>query len=128
MSKSSSCCSCISPKCIAWFVGIAGTFLITYGFVKVMRNYTATPDLTAARAAERAKNLKELRAEENKVLTEYAWQNKDKGFVRVPVDRAIELTLAEYKDAKALRELMIKRVEKLNEAPPKAPEAPSAFE
>jgi hypothetical protein len=120
MSKSSSCCSCISPKCIAWFVGIAGTFLITYGFVKVMRNYTATPDLTAARAAERAKNLKELRAEENKMLTEYAWQNKDKGFVRVPVDRAIELTLAEYKDPKALRAEMIKRVQKLN--------APETFE
>lgn len=121
MSKSSSCCSCISPKCIAWFVGIAGTFLITYGFIQVMRNYTATPDLTAARAAERAKNLKDLRADENKALTEYAWQNKDKGFVRVPVDRAIELTLAEYQDPKALRALMIKRVEKLNEAPPPAP-------
>jgi hypothetical protein len=121
MSKSSSCCSCISPKCIAWFVGIVGTFLITYGFIQVMHNYTATPDLTAARAAERAKNLKDLRAEENKTLSEYAWQNKDKGIVRVPVSRAIELTLAEYKDPKALRELMIKRVEKLNEAAPAAP-------
>ncbi|MCD6050596.1 MAG: hypothetical protein K0Q55_1999 [Verrucomicrobia bacterium] len=123
MSKSSSCCGCISPKCIAWCIGIVGTFLITYGFVRVMRNYTATPDLTAARATERAKNLKDLRAEENKVLSEYAWQNKEKGFVRVPVDRAIELTLAEYKDPKALRAEMLKRVEKLNEAPP-APPAP----
>lgn len=128
MSKSSSCCGCISPKCIAWFVGIAGTFLITYGFVQVMRNYNKAPDLTGARAAERAKNLKELRAEENKVLTEYAWQNKEKGFVRLPVNRALELTLAEYKDPKALRAEMIKRVHKLNEEPPKAPEKPSPFE
>ena len=123
MSKSSSCCGCISPKCIAWAVGIIGTFLITYGFVRVMRNYTATPELTAARAEERAKNLRELRAEENKALSEYAWQNKEKGFVRLPVDRAMELTLAEYNNPQALRAEMLKRVQKLNEAPP-APPAP----
>ena len=123
MSKSSSCCGCVSPKCIAWVVGILGTFLITYGFVRVMRNYTATPELTAARAEERAKNLRELRAEENKALSEYAWQNKEKGFVRLPVDRAMELTLAEYNNPQALRAEMLKRVQKLNEAPP-APPAP----
>jgi 5,10-methenyltetrahydromethanopterin hydrogenase len=123
----SNCCGC-KPKYIAWFVGIAGTFLITYGFIQVMRNYTATPDLTASRAAERAKNLKELHAEENKVLNEYAWQNKDKGFVRVPTARAMELILAEYQNPKEIHAEMVKRVEKLNEPPPKPPEVPSAFE
>lgn len=127
MSQSSSCCGCIKPKCIALFIGIAGTFLLTYGLVRVMRNYTATPDLTAARMETRVKNLKELHAEENKVLTEYAWQNKDKGIVRVPVEQATKIALAEWQNPKAARAQMIARVHKLNEAPPAAaaPAAPT---
>lgn len=109
----SNCCGC-KPKYIAWFVGVVGTFLITYGFIQVMRNYTATPDLTAARASERVKNLKELHAEENKVLTEYAWQDKNKGFVRLPIERAMELTLKEYQNPEAAHADMAKRVEALN--------------
>ena len=128
MSQSSSCCGCVKPKYIAWFVGIAGTFLLTYGFIQVMRSYTATPDLTAARASERAKNLKELRADENKALTEYAWQNKEKGFVRIPIDQAAKIALVEWQNPKAARAELIKRVQKLNAVPPKAPEKPSAFE
>jgi hypothetical protein len=32
-----------------------------------------------------------LRAEEDAVLTSYAWVDKPGGFVRIPVDRAMEL-------------------------------------
>jgi hypothetical protein len=32
-----------------------------------------------------------LRAEEDAVLTSYAWVDKPRGFVRIPVDRAMEL-------------------------------------
>jgi hypothetical protein len=102
------------------FVGIAGTFLLTYGLVRVMKSYTATPDLTAARAETRAKNLKELHAEEHKTLTEYAWQNKDKGIVRVPIDQATKIALVEWQDPKAARAQMIARAHKLNAAPPAA--------
>lgn len=123
----SGCCGC-KPKYIAWFVGIAGTFLITYGLIQVMRDYTATPDLTVQRAEVRFKNLKELRGQEHTVLTEYAWQNKDKGFIRIPIEEAEKIVLKEWQNPKAARAKMIARVKKLNEAPPKAPEKPSAFE
>lgn len=39
--------------------------------------------------------LKELRATAKANSESYAWVNRDAGVVRLPVDRAIELTLAE---------------------------------
>ena len=39
--------------------------------------------------------LQELRAEETKKLTSYAWVDSSKGIVRIPVDRAMELMVNE---------------------------------
>src|SRR5437588_6744107 len=47
------------------------------------------------RADARAKKLKDARDEETKALTSYAWVDKNKGTVRLPIDRAMELTVAE---------------------------------
>ncbi len=38
-------------------------------------------------------DLMELRAAEDSVLSSYGWTNKDSGFVRVPIARAMELLL-----------------------------------
>ena len=38
-----------------------------------------------------AKDLAAIRAEEDAVLNGYAWVDKDKGIVRIPVDRAIDI-------------------------------------
>jgi hypothetical protein len=46
--------------------------------------------------------LRELRAEEEAKLTRYQWVNKQKGVVRIPLPRAMELTLADYR-AKSAR-------------------------
>ena len=35
--------------------------------------------------------LKDLRAQEDKILTTYGWTNKNAGIVRIPIDRAMEL-------------------------------------
>jgi hypothetical protein len=40
-----------------------------------------------------AVELKDLRSQEEKILTTYGWTDKDKGIVRVPIDRAMELRL-----------------------------------
>jgi hypothetical protein len=53
------------------------------------------PDEDAARAAERSKALEELNAENTKRLTTYAWVDKAKGQVQIPIEQAIELTIAE---------------------------------
>jgi hypothetical protein len=47
------------------------------------------------RAETRAKKLKDARDEDAKVLTTYAWVDKNKGTVRLPIDRAMELTVAD---------------------------------
>jgi len=47
------------------------------------------------RAQARMKKLKDLRDEDLKALTAYAWIDKNKGTVRLPIERAMELALVE---------------------------------
>src|SRR3712207_4327108 len=49
------------------------------------------------RAAARAEKLKAAAEEQTKALAGYGWVDKEKGTVRIPVDRAMELALAELK-------------------------------
>jgi hypothetical protein len=44
---------------------------------------------------ERAARLADLRAKEKAALTTYAWIDQQGGVVRLPIDRAIELTIQE---------------------------------
>lgn len=43
----------------------------------------------------RKARLSELQGKADSMATSYGWINKEAGIVRIPVDRAIELTLAE---------------------------------
>jgi hypothetical protein len=52
------------------------------------------------RAEARTKKLKDARDEESKALTSYAWVDKAKGSVRLPINRAMELTVAELANKK----------------------------
>ena len=54
----------------------------------------------ATRAKKRVDNLKTLRTEDAKALTGYAFVDKAKGTVRIPIERAMELTVREMKDKK----------------------------
>ena len=49
----------------------------------------------ATRAKKRVDNLNALRTEDAKALTTYAWVDKAKGTVRIPIDRAMQVTVAE---------------------------------
>lgn len=46
---------------------------------------------------QRKAALAELQGKEQSAATTYAWIDKDKGVVRLPIDRAIELTIQEHK-------------------------------
>jgi hypothetical protein len=48
-----------------------------------------------ARKEQRLKNLADLNAENEKILTQYHWVDKAKGVVGIPIDRAMNLVLAE---------------------------------
>ena len=54
-----------------------------------------TSDYEETRAKKRVENLKTLREETDKALTSYGWIDKNKGVARVPIERAMELTVAD---------------------------------
>jgi hypothetical protein len=112
----------------AYAIGILGTFLIVALLVLAMRHYTQPAPVGVNRVEERYKFLQDQRAADAKALNEYDWTDKDKGIVRLPVQRAMELTLQEWQNPAAARSNLISRVEKATAAPPKAPEKPSIYE
>src|SRR2546425_8876558 len=94
----------------AYAISILGTFLIVALLLLAMRHYTQPAPVGANRVEERYKFLHEQRAAEAKALSEYEWQDKDKGIVRLPVQRAVELTLQEWQNPAAARSNLISRV------------------
>ena len=57
-------------------------------------------DYEETRAKKRMETLKKLREETEKGLTTYAWVDKNKGVTRIPISRAMELTVAELTQKK----------------------------
>ena len=112
----------------AYAIGILGTFLIVAMLVLAMRHYTRPAPVGANRVEERYKFLQDQRAVDAKALNEYDWVDKDKGIVRLPVQRAVELTLHEWQNPAAARTNLIARVDKATAAPPKPPEKPNPYE
>jgi hypothetical protein len=44
---------------------------------------------------ERAARLRDLRSDESYLANRYSWVDQDKGIVRLPIERGMELTLKE---------------------------------
>ena len=76
-----------------------------------------TTDFEKRRVQKRLDALKAVKDEE-KNLASYAWVDKNKGTVRIPIDRAMELTVAELSHKKPAAAYPI--------ATPAAPTAPAA--
>lgn len=57
-------------------------------------------DYEEVRAKKRMEKLKTLREEAEKDLTTYAWIDKNKGVARIPISRAMELTVADLAQKK----------------------------
>ena len=68
------------------FVGLAA-FLISQRY--------NIPTVDEQTAEVRLKNLAELNAENQKFLTQYHWVDKSKGVVGIPIDRAMDLVVAQ---------------------------------
>lgn len=119
-----------SPCCqkTASFFGILGAFLVVGILVYAMKQYTRPAPLNQARITERKTALAEIRSEAAKGLSTYEVTDAGKGIVRLKIERAMELTLEEYKNPATARSGLIARAEKAAAVPPKAPEAPSKFE
>jgi hypothetical protein len=88
----------------AWF-GIVLLFMLFGAVVlAVIGPAPRQSNYEETRAKKRVDNLKTLREETQKALTTYGWVDKNKGVARIPIDRAMELTvgdLAQQKPAPA---------------------------
>jgi hypothetical protein len=118
-------CALDEARLAAWCLGIAGTFLIVGWLAWMVAERTRPAGIDEARAELRRTNLITLRADNQAALTSYGWIDPAKGLVRLPVRRAVELSLQLWQDPAAGRSNLLGRLEK---ATAKPPEKPSEYE
>lgn len=110
-------------RATAWFVGTVGSLAIVSFLVWVLTTSTRPADLAAARAVERAKFRAEVEQSASVVVQNFAWKDKSKGVVSLPINRAMELVAQEWQNPAQARAAMINRIEELT-APPPEPQNP----
>jgi hypothetical protein len=99
----------LNPKSIALFaVALAVIIALVFGTVYVMSqfflkaavrsqttpsplSYTGEPAPEPSLEVNPGRDLKTMRAEEDKILKSYAWIDQEKNIVRIPIDRAIDI-------------------------------------
>jgi hypothetical protein len=87
-----------------WFSVVLLFALFGVIVLAIIGPWPRTSDYEETRAKKRLENLKTLREEADKALTMYGWIDKNKGVARIPIGRAMELTvtdLAKQKPAPA---------------------------
>src|SRR5262249_55530440 len=83
----------VSTSMIITGVVMVLLFLGLVWLLLLQREHVQTYD--EVRREQRLKNLAELNAENNRILTQYHWVDKAKGVVGIPIDRAMSLVLTE---------------------------------
>ena len=114
-----------NARLAAWGLGVAGTLLIVGWLAWMVAARTRPAGVDQVRAELRRKNLAELRADNHLALSTYGWIDPTKGIVRLPVQRAVELSLQLWQDPAAARTNLLGRLDK---ATAKPPEKPSEYE
>lgn len=99
-------------------VGFVLIFLFAIAVKMLLALNPAAPAEDAARAAERTKAHEDLLAENAQKLTTYAWVDKTKGHVQIPITQAVELTIVQLNGRPPAPAGPI--------VPPPAPAAPAA--
>ena len=120
-SEGKECCQ-QSAAC-GYVAAVFGAFLIVAGLVWVMFSYTHPAPLGEDRAAARRKALTDLRASNADVLysPNYVWMPgvpPANHIVRMPIDRAMELSLKLWQNPAAARSNLLSRAEKATAVPP----------
>jgi hypothetical protein len=90
-----------SPAPFSTWLGVVLLFIL-FGVI-VLAVIGPSPrgsDYEQMRAKKRMERLNALREENDKELTTYAWADKNKGVARIPINRAMELEVAELAQKK----------------------------
>ncbi|MBM3892765.1 MAG: hypothetical protein FJ388_26915 [Verrucomicrobia bacterium] len=115
--------ACSHPNVTARAVAVVVIFMLMSVAIWFMYLYTQPGPVEETRWAERTKNLSDLNVKNKDELENPGWVSKERGVVRLPVARAMELTVKEWQDPAAGRAGLIARME---EALPPMPPAPAA--
>jgi len=113
-----------SGAAISFIVGS----LIFIVLVVIVKLSVKVPAIDADRAAERYKDLAEIRAAETAALNNAGWVDQQRGIVRLPIEEAIRLAAQEWKNPAQARADLIARQEKASAPAPVAPAKPNPFE
>jgi hypothetical protein len=117
-----------APKVFFYAVGILILFLLLACLSRNLYLSHNPGSFNSARAAERKKARADLHKASVEAQTTAGWVDQAKGLVRLPIARAMELTVQAYQNPAAAHSNLVARVRQANVPPPKAPEKPNAFE
>jgi hypothetical protein len=106
-------------------VAVVAIFFLMSGAIWLMYHYIRPGPVEETRWAERAKNLAELNAKNIEALENLGWVSQERGVVRLPITRAMELTVKEWQNPAAGRAGLIARMEKALPPMPAATNAPA---
>jgi len=109
-------------------LGFLVASLIFSALAVVVRYSVKVPAIDADRAAQRSKDLAELRATGEISLTTAGWIDQNRGLVRLPISIALQITESEWQNPAAARSNLIARVEKATAPAPAAPPKTNPFE
>ena len=85
------------------WIGVVLLFIVFALFVWVVLGAIPRGDTyEEKRAKARMEKLEQLHKDATAALTSYAWVDKNKGTVRIPVERAMELTMADLASKKPM--------------------------
>lgn len=110
-----------------WHVGL-GFFAASSLFailVLWLKFAAPVPAIDADRAAERAKDLAEIRAAAAQMLNQPGWIDQSRGVVRLPIAVAMEMAAQAWQNPAAARANLIARQEQATAPAPAAPSAPA---
>jgi hypothetical protein len=92
--------------------GLAAALLLMAGLVWFTRPYTQPLPGNQARIEERKRVLLQLNADNQKALETCEWLDRTKGLVRLPIARAMELTVQYWQNPAAGRSNLLARVQR----------------
>ncbi|MDB6056956.1 MAG: hypothetical protein JWO95_800 [Verrucomicrobiales bacterium] len=118
----------IDFRTVVFVIFITAAFLAMPWWIYRERHKTHAQAIGYERADERARALAEVQSNSVVTLTKYDRRNKDEGIVRIPIDRAKELTAQEWQNPATARKEMLARAAKAFAPPPKQAPKPSQYE
>jgi len=79
-----------------WYVGICVAVVVLVVFIWQYFSIQVRKEMDAKVFSAESTELREVRAAEQAQLTKYQWVDKNAGVVRIPLERAKELTLRDW--------------------------------